>query len=103
MSDWLEGQLTQHLRPVAAPAELGQRLGFAPRKRGQGPRMLVAMAAAVVMMAGGLAANREAPGDEAVRFEAADRGAISVRLGHSANSGTAVVQQSADCRACHSL
>jgi len=103
MSDWLEGQLTQHLKPVAAPVELGQRLGFTPRKRGQGPRMLVAMAAAIVMMAGGLAANREAPSDEAVRFEAADRGAISVRLAHPANSAAPAVQQSADCRACHSL
>lgn len=100
MSDWLEGQLTQHLRPVAAPEELGRRLGFAPRKRGQAPRMLVAMAAAIVMMAGGLAANREAPNGEVVRFEA---GAISGRLAHAASGGAPAVQQSVDCRACHSL
>ena len=84
MSDWLEGQLAQHLKPVAAPVELAQRLGFAPRPRRQGPRMLVAVAAAVVMMAGGLAANREARYEEAVRFEAP---AITGRLAHASNSG----------------
>jgi hypothetical protein len=100
MSDWLEGQLTQHLKPVTAPEELEQRLGFAPRRRGQAPRMLVAMAAAVVMMAGGLAANREARYDGAVRFEAPE---ITGRLAHPASSGAPMAQQSTDCRACHSL
>ena len=104
MSDWLEGQLSQHLRPVAAPEELGVRLGFARAKRRQFPRMAVAIAAAVVMMAGGLAANRGARYGEAVEFAAADRGAISVRLGHSGSTAPAVTQrQAVDCSVCHSL
>jgi hypothetical protein len=102
MSDWLEGQLAQHLRPVAAPEELGVRLGFARRGTRQFPRMMVAVAAAIVMMAGGLAANREAPMDEAVSFVSADRGAISASLGHSGHSASPSVQQS-DCASCHSL
>ena len=102
MSDWLEGQLAQHLKPVSAPAELGVRLGFAHAERRQFPRMAVAVAAAVVMMAGGLAANREARNGEVVEFVSADRGAISVRLAHSSTGGQPNVQRS-DCRACHSL
>jgi hypothetical protein len=102
MSDWLEGQLAQHLKPVAAPEELGMRLGFVRPRRHQFPRMLVAVAAAVVMMAGGLAANREARSGEAVEFVSADRGAISMSLGHSASTAQISVQR-ADCRACHTL
>lgn len=102
MSDWLEGQLTQHLKPVVAPEELGIRLGFVRPKRHQFPRMAVAIAAAVVMMAGGLAANREARNGGAVEFVSADRGAISVSLGHSANNAPLAVQRT-DCRACHTL
>lgn len=102
MSDWLEGQLAQHLKPVSAPEELGVRLGFARAKTRQFPRMMVAVAAAVVMMAGGLAANREAPNDKAVQFVSADRSVISVSLAHSAHGATPTVQQS-DCRTCHSL
>jgi hypothetical protein len=64
--------------------------------------MMVAVAAAVVMMAGGLAANREAPNGEVVQFVSADRDAISVSLGHSAHSAAPTVQQS-DCRTCHRL
>jgi hypothetical protein len=64
--------------------------------------MVVALAAAVVMMAGGLAANREARIGEAVEFVAADREAISVSLGHSTNSVQPAIQRT-DCRSCHSL
>src|SRR5215475_621344 len=102
MSDWLENQLTQHLKPVTAPDELGIRLGFVRGKRHQFPRMVVALAAAVVMMAGGLAANREARIGEAVEFVSADRGAISVQLGHSTSTAQMAVQRG-DCRACHTL
>ena len=103
MSNWLEGQLAQHLKPVTAPEELGIRLGFVrARRRHQVPRMALALAAAVVMMAGGLAANREARSGEAVEFVSADRGAISVWLGHSSSSVQPAVQRT-DCRACHSL
>jgi hypothetical protein len=102
MSDWLERELAQHLRPVAAPEELGVRLGFARAQRRQFPRMMVAVAAAVVMMAGGMAANRESRGGEAVEFVSADRGAISVSLAHSSHGAAPSVQQ-ADCRACHKL
>jgi cytochrome c5 len=66
--------------------------------------MAVAIAAAVVMMAGGLAANREARNGEAVQFVSADKSAISVQLGHQASaekSGTFTVD--AGCKACHSL
>src|SRR4051794_9722327 len=97
MSDWLEGQLSQHLSPVTAPEELRVRLGLARAKRREFPRMLLAVAATVVMMmAGGLAASRTTPLDlqqvaaeelrnvEAVEFVSADPGAISVWLGHAA-------------------
>src|SRR5947209_1861862 len=102
MSDWLEGQLAQHLKPVAAPPQLAERLGFARPRVRQFPRMMVAVAAAVVMMAGGLAANREAPNYEAVQFVSADRSVTSVSLAHSAHSVAPMARQ-ADCGACHSL
>jgi hypothetical protein len=106
MSDWLEEQLSRQLSPVKAPEELGVRLGMARRKGHQFPRMLVAVAAAVVMMAGGLAANREARNGEAVQFVSADQGVISVRLGHQPSTG---VEKSGNpapetgCQTCHSL
>ena len=106
MSDWLTEQLSQHLAPVRAPEELAVRLGFARAKRHQAPRMAVAIAAAVVMMAGGLAANREARNGEAVQFSRADQGAISVKLGHQASASVekgAKVSAEAGCGACHSL
>ena len=53
MSDWLEKQLTRGLAPVAAPEILRVRLGFAPSKRREFPRALLAVAAAVVLVIGG--------------------------------------------------
>jgi hypothetical protein len=103
MSDWLEEHLSQHLKPVKAPEQLGVRLGFERAKRHQVPRMAVAIAAAVVMMAGGLAANREARNGEAVQFAAAD---LSARLGHAASTGAEKappMATEAGCKACHSL
>jgi hypothetical protein len=106
MSDWLEEQLSQHLHAVKAPENLAVSLGFERAKRHQVPRMIVAIAAAIVMMAGGLAANREARNGEAVQFAAADQGTIPVRLGHQA-SGSAEKSSNlttdASCGACHSL
>ena len=105
MSDWLSEQLSQHLHPVKAPEELGERLGFTRATRHQVPRMVVAIAAAIVMMAGGLAANREARNGEAVQFAAADQGTIPVRLGHQASGveRTVNLKVEAGCRACHTL
>ena len=53
MSDWLERELARGLAPVAAPRRLGIRLGFAPAKRWEFPRLAVAVAAAVVIILGG--------------------------------------------------
>src|ERR1039458_8812351 len=59
MSDWLERELARELAPVAAPGILGVRLGFAPAKRREFPRVVLAVAAAVVLvMGGGYAAGR---------------------------------------------
>lgn len=104
MSDWLAEELSAHLKPVTAPEELGVRLGFTRGRRHQAPRMAVAIAAAVVMMAGGLAANREARNGEAVQFVSADKCAISMQMGHQASaekSGTFAAE--AGCKTCHSL
>jgi hypothetical protein len=102
MSDWLEGELSRNLRPVAAPEELRVRLGLAPAKRREFPRMVLAVAAAVVMMmAGSVAASRTAVlelrqidlrqvaadtarNGEPLEFVSSDPGAISVWLGHAA-------------------
>jgi hypothetical protein len=97
MSDWLEGELSRHMRPVTAPGELRVRLGLAPAKRREFPRMVLAVAAAVVMMmAGSVAASRTAVLDlrqvaadsarsgEPLEFVSSDPGAISVWLGHAA-------------------
>jgi hypothetical protein len=53
MSDWLERELARGLTPVAAPLTLGTRLGFAPAKRWELPRMALAVAAAVILVIGG--------------------------------------------------
>jgi hypothetical protein len=53
MSDWLERELASGLAPVAAPEALGTRLGFAPAKRWEVPRLALAVAAAVVLVIGG--------------------------------------------------
>jgi hypothetical protein len=53
MSDWLERELGRELAPVAAPEALGARLGFAPAKRWEVPRLALAVAAAVVLVIGG--------------------------------------------------
>src|ERR1035438_8999056 len=53
MSDWLERELGRELAPVAAPEALGTRLGFAPAKRWEVPRLALAVAAAVVLVIGG--------------------------------------------------
>jgi hypothetical protein len=65
MSDWPEQELARELArglaPVAAPDTLGIRLGFAPAKRWEFPRVALAVAAAVVtIIAGGYAASRTA-------------------------------------------
>ena len=53
MSDWLERELARDLAPVAAPPLLAIRLGLAPAKRWEFPRMALAVAAAVVLVIGG--------------------------------------------------
>jgi hypothetical protein len=53
MSEWLERELARELAPVAAPGGLGTRLGFAPAKRWEFPRLALAVAAAVVLIIGG--------------------------------------------------
>lgn len=59
MSDWLERELARGLAPVAAPDTLRIRLGFAPARRWEFPRVALAVAAAVVtIIAGGYAASR---------------------------------------------
>jgi hypothetical protein len=59
MSDWLERELARELAPAAAPEELAARLGFAPVKRWQLPRLGLTVAAAVAMViAGSYAASR---------------------------------------------
>jgi hypothetical protein len=59
MSDWLEQELSRALVPVAAPDALRIRLGLAPARRWEFPRMALAVAAAVVViMGGGYAASR---------------------------------------------
>ena len=61
MSDWLERELSRALAPVTAPEALRIRLGLAPARRWEFPRMALAVAAAVVViMAGGYAAGRTA-------------------------------------------
>jgi hypothetical protein len=61
MSDWLERELARGLAPVAAPDVLKIRLGFAPARRWEFPRVALAVAAAVVMIiGGGYAASRTA-------------------------------------------
>ena len=53
MSDWLERELARELAPVAAPGALGTRLGLAPAKRWEVPRLALAVAATVVLVIGG--------------------------------------------------
>ena len=61
MSDWLERELARGLAPVAAPEALRIRLGLAPAKRREFPRVALAVAAAVVLIIGaGYAAGRTA-------------------------------------------
>jgi len=61
MSEWLERELKRELAPVAAPPTLAIRLGLAPAKRWEFPRMALAVAAAVVLVIGGAyAASRTA-------------------------------------------
>ena len=106
LQDGLQEELGRHLTPVVAPEELRVRLGFAPAPRRAFPRILLAVAAAVVMMAGGLAANREARNGEAVEFVAANSGAVSVWLGHEAGAGgerRATHPSDAGCNVCHNL
>ena len=64
MSEWLDGELARELAPVAAPDSLGARLGFRPARRREWPRIMLAVAAAVVVLiAGGYAAGRTNPSD----------------------------------------
>ncbi len=64
MSDWLERELVRGLAPVAAPHTLRVRLGFAPARRWELPRLMLAVAAAVLLViGGGYAANRTATYD----------------------------------------
>jgi hypothetical protein len=53
MSDWLERELARGLAPVVAPEALGTRLGLAPAKRWEVPRLALTVAAAVVLVIGG--------------------------------------------------
>ena len=93
MSDWLERELARGLAPVAAPEILKIRLGFAPARRWEFPRVALAVAAAVVMIiGGGYAASRTAAldsrelaarelcGAETVEFASTDPVAIAAWL-----------------------
>jgi hypothetical protein len=53
MSNWLERELGRELTREAAPDALGIRLGFAPVKCWEVPRLALAVAAAVVLVIGG--------------------------------------------------
>ena len=64
MSEWLDRELARELAPVRAPEALGRRLGLRPSPRREWPRMMLAVAAAVVVLiAGGYAAGRTNPRD----------------------------------------
>jgi hypothetical protein len=59
MSEWLEREIAREMAPVTAPDVLGARLGLRPSRRREWPRMMLALAAAVVVLiAGGYAAGR---------------------------------------------
>jgi hypothetical protein len=76
MSDWLERELTRGLAAVPAPELLATRLGFAPARRWEFPRVPLAVAAAVVLIiAGGFAAGQSAALD--LRREARVNGSVS--------------------------
>jgi hypothetical protein len=61
MSDWLERELSRTLAPVSAPDALRIRLGLAPANHREFPRMMLAVATAVlVIIGGGYAASQTA-------------------------------------------
>ena len=129
MSDWLERELGRELAPVAAPEALGTRLGFAPAKRWEVPRLALAVAAAVVLVIGGsyAASRTEAldlrraagvsirPAEGGARLVRCDGGAgmplqvnadqATVLLAHSGveRSAHTLAAPEADCHFCHSL
>ncbi len=131
MSDWLERELARELAPVAAPPMLAIRLGLAPARRWEFPRMALAVAAAVVLVIGaGYAASRtealdlrrEAGVDVAgagdTRPVRCDRGAgmplhvnvpkATVLLAHAAPAGERPgrapgARSEAGCHLCHNL
>jgi hypothetical protein len=129
MSDWLERELARGLAPVVAPEALGTRLGLAPAKRWEVPRLALAVAAAVVLVIGGsYAASRTEALDlrwtagvgvrpaEGERLVRCDGGAglplevnaerATVLLAHSGlerSAHTLAVAPEADCHSCHSL
>jgi hypothetical protein len=133
MSDWLERELASGLAPVRAPEALGTRLGFAPRKHWEVPRLALAVAAAVVLVIGGsyAASRTEAldlrwaagvgvrpvegePGTGA-HLVRCDGGAgmplqvnadkATILLAHSGfeRSAHTLAAPEADCHSCHSL
>ena len=119
MSDWLELELTRGLAPVAAPHILGVRLGFAPAKRWALPRVVLAVAAAVVLVIGaGYAASRTSaldlrqlasarPGEPATTCQV-NAGQVTVLVAHVASASKThdralVAAPDAGCRACHTL
>jgi hypothetical protein len=127
MSDWLERELARELAPVSAPDLLRIRLGFAPAKRWEFPRLALALAAAVVLViAGGYAASRTAAldlrrqaGADVARRPAegvapvgagmpsqVNAGKATVLLAHSGSerpAHTLVPAPEAGCHLCHSL
>jgi len=116
MSDWLERELSRELAPVAAPHALRVRLGFAPAKRWELPRLLVAVAAAVILViGGGYAASRTSAADAVAEgMPRCDSGAgilqlkagnATVLLAHAGPApGRALTPASeAGCHLCHTL
>jgi hypothetical protein len=122
MSEWLERELSRELAPVAAPHALSVRLGFAPAKRWRWefPRLVLAVATAVILViGGGYAASRTAAVDAG--REAADAGLprcdggvgmrqlkagnATVLLAHagSAPGRVSVPASDAGCHLCHTL
>jgi hypothetical protein len=129
MSDWLERELARDLAPVAAPHLLAIRLGLAPAKRWEFPRMALAVAAAVVLVIGGAYAagrtdalnlRREAGVDVAAENAPVrcDRGSgmplrvtapkATVLLAHAGSAGETPgralsASTDAGCHLCHTL
>jgi hypothetical protein len=98
MSDWLERELSRALAPVAAPDGLRVRLGLAPANHREFPRMMIAVATAVlVIIGGGYAASQSAALDlrreSAVGLRPAEAGERAVARLVRCDGGAAIPAQ----------